>query len=136
MSDIGRTESVRSTSDRSAKPRYARLPLEVLRNTELSWRARVVYAELSANIFQGSVARIGLRLIGQRLGCGRDAVARAIAELETAKLVTVERSVKSRSWYVLASPVFGQKQKAGAKEVVSCPRGHKQMVSVPREEIA
>lgn len=136
MSDIGRTDSVRTRSDRSAKPRYARLPLEVLRNSKLSWRARVVYAELSANIFQGSVARIGLRLIGQRLGCGRDAVSRAIAELERAEIVIVERNTKSRSWYVLTSPVFGQKPRAGVKEVVSCPRGHKQMVSVPREEIA
>lgn len=116
--------------------RYARIPMDVLESKSLSDKAKLVYAYMAAWVFEGSVVRIGQRRISEVLGMSRTTVARKISELASAGFIfarTVQRG--QRSYYSLASPVFGQKQ--GKKTVIrSSPRGDRRMVSVAKEDVA
>lgn len=132
MSHLGGTDSVPKLRDRL---RYTRTPLTVLRDARLSLLARVVYGELAANVFQGSVANIGLRLVAERIGASKSSVARAVRELETAGHLVPTGEEKRRTYYTLTSPVFGQKQ-GRMTEVVSSPSGGKRYASIAKEEVA
>lgn len=96
-----------------------------------------MYGFLSLDVYQGNIARVGMRLIGRLLDMSPMTVKRRIDELAHAGHIE-RHPIKNghRAYYMLTSPVFAQKQRAGTKEVVSCPRGHRRMVSIPDEEIA
>lgn len=116
------------------RPRYARLPEEVLRDSTISAAAKVVYAELAMAVWQGSVARIGNRLIGERLGMSQMAVSRAIRELEGAGHLSKASERGQRGIWVLHSKVFGQKQ-GKVRDVIVRPNGTKVMASVERTKV-
>ena len=108
--------------------RYARLPISILHDKDLSAFSRCIYAELAMAVWQGTVASIGQRLIANRLGFSKNTVTAGIRELEARGHITIKRSGKQRYFYHLESPVFGKKQRAldegavVAEELVSFPR--------------
>lgn len=88
---------------------------------------------LALSVYQTNTASTGMREMGRVLQKSAATVKRRIDELISAGHIQ-RAPVKAgqRAWYVLTSPVFGQKQRVKT-EVVSCPRGYRRMVS---EEIA
>jgi hypothetical protein len=129
------SKSAPQTGSKSA-PRYARLPLTVLRDSELLPVARLVYCELALWVFQGATCSIGQRAIAERLGIARNTVADALEQLEQRGHVELNRTTHGRrAMYILTSPVFGQKQ-GRATEVVSAPSGGRRYASVVVEEVA
>lgn len=115
---------------------YGRIPREVLADRSLSAEAKVVYACLALTTFQGSVAYIGQRLIGEILGCSQASVSRRLRELERAGHIKQNDVGRGRrSFWELTSQVFGQKQ-GRETVVVSAPRGGRRYASVNREEVA
>lgn len=117
--------------------RYARLPLDVLLDARLSARALRIYGILAAHAFQGSVAYIGQRFIGELVGCSAATAGRELKRLEEFGFVNrSECESGQRLHWVLTSSVFGKKQRAGVEEVVSAPSGGKRFASVRREEVA
>lgn len=115
---------------------YARIPREVLIDETVSSDAKIVYAVLAMSTFQGAVAYVGQRLIGQTLGISQSTVSRRLAELEGAGHIRQAPDTRGkRAHWELLSPVFGQKQ--GRKtEVVSAPSGGRRYASVNVEEVA
>lgn len=109
--------------------RFARTPEAVLCDVELSPWARCVYGYLAMQVWQGAVAKVGLRRIGTKLGFHRDTVSKAIEELAERGHLKVMGAGKARRSYLLVSPVFSQKQ-GQETVVVSAPSGARRMVSV------
>lgn len=113
-----------------SEPRYARLPLSVLRDPELSPVARIVYCELALWVFQGATCSLGQRAIAERLGLARNTVADGLEQLEQRGHIEFNRSSHGRrAMYILTSPVFSQKQ-GRVTEVVSAPSGGRRYASV------
>lgn len=121
---------------KTTAPRYARIPKEVLHDKRLSFSARLVYAELALWVFQGTVASVGVRKIGERLGMAEKTVRMSLSELEAAGLIKRCTGKKGeRGVYHLESAVFGQKQ--GKKtEVVRGASGGPRFASVAVEDVA
>jgi hypothetical protein len=107
---------------------WNRIPDSVLHDPRLSFAAKCVYGVLAGSVHQGTVARIGQRLIAARLGCHQETVSSAIQELAQWRHVVVTKFGKQRYSYHLTSDVFGQKQRAldageaTVEELVSSPR--------------
>lgn len=115
---------------------YARIPREVLIDARVSSDAKIVYGILAMATFQGSVAYVGQRLIGQTLNISQSSVSRRLAELERAGHIRQAPDTRGkRAHWELLSPVFGQKQ-GRETVVVSSPKGGKRYASVDREEVA
>lgn len=111
--------------------RYARVPFDVLADKRISARAVRVYAVIAGSAWQGNFAQVGKRRLSELAACSERLAVAAVKELVNAG--HIERSqVKrgQRAGYLLTSPVFGQKQRDGVKEIVSSPRGGRRMVSV------
>lgn len=89
---------------------------------ELSPEAKCVYAFLASAVWQGSTAAVGQRLISSRIGIRQQTVGLAIQELKQRGHMEVRGEGNERRFYILNSPVFGQKQ--GKEDViVSSPTG-------------
>ena len=127
---------------RKNKLRYARISEEVLHDERLSPIAKLVYAELALWAFHGNVARRGQRAIADAVNVRQATVSEALQqlkvcghieiandELEKREIITQSQAKHQRGRYVLVSPVFASKQRAGVKEIVSSPRGYRRMVS-------
>lgn len=115
---------------------YARIPREVLTDLAVSSDAKIVYAVLAMSTFQGSVAYVGQRRVGEILGMSQSTVSRRLAELERAgHIVQASAERGKRSHWELTSLVFGQKQ-GRETVVVSAPSGGKRYASVRIEEVA
>lgn len=111
---------------------YARIPLTVIADSQLSRLDIMVYAAISSPVFQGNVANIGSRRIAEIARTTQRMVLKSIRKLvDAGHLAIAESKGKGyRSMYILTSPVFGQKQ--GKVNVVrSTPRG-KRLVSVEK----
>ena len=122
MSETVSGQSVSPKMKRSPKW-YGRIPADVLLDESLSSDAVRVYGILALWVFQGDVAYIGMREIGRLSGLSPATVMRRVKELAAAKYIEVRKAeTGKRSWYVMTSPVFGQKQRAGVEELVSAPR--------------
>jgi hypothetical protein len=129
-------KSPRFPVEKSRHSGYARLPREVLTDTMLGHAAVRVYGFLSLGVGQGSVARVGQRLIASKTGMDRGTVAAGIAELVSRGYITVAAAKRGcRQGYVLNSGVFGQKQ-GKYTEVVSAPSGGRRFASVNVAEVA
>lgn len=111
--------------------RYARLPLEVLGDKRLKRVDVCVYAAIATVVWQGNVAKTGIRAVAEVAGCSKRIAAGSVQRLaEFGHIQVSENGRGMRASYVLTSPVFGQKQ--GKVDVVrSTPRG-KRLVSVKR----
>ncbi len=133
MSETVSSKSVSSKVKRSAKW-YGRVPASVSLDLSISSDAVRVYSLLALSVYQGSVARVGMRQIGQIMGKSAATIKRRIDELVNAGHIKANAGkLGERAYYELLSPVFGQKQ--GRHDViVSSPRG-KRLVSV-EEKIA
>lgn len=129
-------KSPRFVAEKSRHSGYARLPREVLTDTEIGSAAVRVYGILSLGVQQGAVARVGQRLIASKTGMDRGTVATAIEQLVSRGHVTIAAARRgSRQGYVLNSLVFSQKQ-GKVTEVVSSPSGGRRFASINVEEVA
>lgn len=83
------------------------MPASVIRDKELSFAARVVFAELALWTGPGrnSVTR-GQRVIAQAIGAHVETVNRALHELEEHRHIEIQGAGQSRRRYKLLSPVY------------------------------
>lgn len=126
------------------KPRFSRVPAEVWMDPEATGSDLRVYCALAAGTYHGNICRASLAELAELCNTTRQVVLRSIKRLVASGHVRLPESYKERraGWYMLASPVFGQKQ--GKEDViVSSPRGqryvsmdHDRHGMVPREEVA
>ncbi len=87
--------------------RYAKVPMQVLTDTTISPRARVVYAFMAGCAFDGPRVRVGQRLIAEAVGFSLGSVNYSIQELARAgHLEPILGPSGKRSAYDLKSPVF------------------------------
>jgi len=112
---------------------YARLPREVIGDPELKLLDIRVYCMLAGSVWQGNTARIGTRLLASYVRASRRLVVESLQRLE--KRGHLEKAARhgQRQMYVLTSPVFGQKQRAGMEEVISSPSRTPRLASVRRD---
>lgn len=115
---------------------FSRVPRSVLYDKTLSASARVVYACIAGYVWQGNTASLGHRKIARDLGISPTTALSAFDELQVAKHLLVRSGPKHRGIYILTSPVFASKQRAGEREIGIGPSGNKRLVSVPRARIA
>jgi hypothetical protein len=110
---------------------YARLPREVVCDPELKLLDIRVYCMLAGSVWQGAAARMGTRLLAVHTGASRRLVVDSLRRLETrGHLQKAAGRRGQRQIYVLTSPVFGQKQRAGIEEVISSPSRTPRLASV------
>jgi hypothetical protein len=115
---------------------YARVPREVVCDSNLKFLDVRVYSVLSGDVWQGTTATIGTRLIADYLQASRRLVIESLCRLEQrGHIAKARRRRGKRAMYVLLSPVFGQKQRHGAEEKAMGPSGPR-LVSVPKKENA
>lgn len=133
MSETVLSKSVSSKVKRS-DGWYGRVPASVSLDLSISSDAVRVYSLLALSVYQGSVARVGMRQMGQIIGKSAATVKRRIDELIRAGHIKAKEAKSGqRAYYELLSPVFGQRQ--GKQDVVvSSPKG-KRLASV-EEKVA
>jgi hypothetical protein len=125
-------QKVYGKSDQGEAEKYARMPESVLFDEGLSVTARCVYAVLARYVYQGATVKIGQRRIAKLLGVHVETVNVAIHELEDREHIAIRGEGKARRLYHLSSFVFGQKQRAGAEEVISSPSRMRRFASMRR----
>lgn len=89
-----------------------------------------VYCMLAGSVRQGNTARIGTRLLAVYVGASRRLVVESLQRLERQGHLHKAARHGQRQMYVLTSPVFGQKQRAGIEEVISSPSRTPRLASV------
>lgn len=115
--------------ERNTLPRYARIPWDLLTNAKVSSDAKIVFAVLAGHAFQGNVAYIGQRRIAELSGFSPSKVNRLMKTIIPSYIDVKLDGPGRRSFYVLKSPVFGQRQ--GKEDVIiSSPSGGKRLASV------
>lgn len=117
--------------------RYGKSPGDVLTDKNLSDKGARLFGILAMHAFEGGSASIGVRRLAELLPrSSKSEIHRRIKELEGSGHLTIKRGTNGqRSFYVLNSPVFGQKQ--GKETIIrSLPSGAKRMVSVAAEDVA
>jgi hypothetical protein len=115
--------------------RYARVPRQVYADPRLEARGVRIYCVLASACWQGSVAQVGKRLIATEACCAECTVISSLRKLEAAGHTQKQpgRRRGHRAMYVLLSPVFGQKQRAGVEEVISGPDGRRSLATVRKD---
>jgi hypothetical protein len=101
--------------------KYARIPDSVLFDADLSITAKCVYAVIARYVFQGNTAKLGQRLIAQKVSASKNTVNGAIRELSGRGFIAITGEGKARRIYTLSSKVFGQKQRSGVEEIICEP---------------
>jgi hypothetical protein len=119
-----------------ARSQYARLPREVSGDRRLKHRDTRVYAVLARSCWQGNVAQVGKREIAKMTPCAERLVVESLRRLEATGHIQRQpgRRRGQRGRYILLSPIFGQKQRAGLEEVIVTPKGRRRLVSVRKEQ--
>lgn len=114
---------------------YARTPLEVYTDPRLSAYAVRVYCVLAGTLRETSNASIGIRRIAQLAAMSKSRAQDSIEELlACGHVATPEVDPGRRSVYVLASPVFGQKQ--GKVQVVRVAKSGGKILTSVGDKIA
>lgn len=126
-----RVKSEELNASLSEKPRYVRIPYEVGTDPRLTASDVRVYFALASAVWQGNTCTLGNEWIAAMTHICARQVRKSIKKLcEVKYLQMAPRRRGQRAVYILASPVFGQKQ--GKVNVVrSSPRG-KRLVSVEK----
>jgi len=116
--------------------RFSKIPRSVSSDRRLNARDKSVYGALAGFCFQGSVAKVGKRLLSRLAGCAERLVIDSLKKLEITGHIqkAPDRRRGQRAWYILTSPVFGQKQRAGVDEVAIIPGGQPRLVSVKKDQ--
>lgn len=131
----GETVSVSIREKHSS--RYGRIPKDLLCDKRVSAEAVRIFGCLALWVFQGNVARRGMRELGDEVGLSAATVYRRIKELQTFGYLEIGDTVRGqRAFYVLNSMIFGKKQRAGVEELVSAPSGHRRLATVRVEKTA
>jgi hypothetical protein len=117
-----------------SRAHYSRVPREVASDRRLKHRDVRVYAVLSSFCWQGNVSQVGRRLIAKLAPCVPRKVPDSLRRLESAGHIQIQPGRRGqRAMYILLSPVFGQKQRAGVDEIISTPNGNARLVSVRKD---
>jgi predicted transcriptional regulator len=112
---------------------YARVPWEVVCDRRLKPLDIRVYCMISGPTFQATTARVGTRRIADCVHASRRLVIGSIRRLEDCGHIKRGRETRGkREMYIVTSGVFGQKQRAGIKEVISRPSRTPRLASVRR----
>jgi len=110
---------------------YARLPREGIGDPELKLLDMRVYGMLAGSVWQGNTARIGTRLLAGYVRASRRLVVKSLQRLERRGHIEKAAARRGqRQMYVLLSPIFGRKQRAGFEEVISSPSRSPRLASV------
>ena len=125
-------KSAQKAVGKSDHKRYARIPKAVLLDKELSLSSRCVYAYLAMWVFEGNVARIGLRKIARELGIHYETAQIAMQELKNKGHITIRGKDNERRFYVLHSGVYGKKTADSVRNIGKGPSGNMRIVSLPR----
>ena len=113
---------------------YARVPREIVCDPRLQPLDIRVYCMLAGAVWQGTTAKIGTRLIAENIGASRRLVIQSLRRLrELGHIQTMGVRRGKRELYVLTSPIFGQKQRAGVEEIISSPSRTPRLASVRRD---
>lgn len=113
---------------------FARVPATVALDPALSSDAVRVFSLISLDVYEGRVARVGMRQMGRILGVSAATIMRRVKELLAAGHLRMSTEKGKRAFYEATSPVFGQKQ-GKRTVVVSSPKGRR-YTSVDIEEVA
>jgi hypothetical protein len=118
------------------RSKFARVPREVSGDRRLKHRDVRIYGVLAGFCWQGSVAKVGKRLLSRLARCAERLVIDSLKKLEITGHIqkAPDRRRGQRAWYILTSPVFGQKQRAGVDEVAIIPGGRPRLVSVRKDQ--
>ncbi len=114
---------------------WARVPASVALDPAISSDAVRVYTLISLDVYEGRVARVGMRQMGKILDVSAATIMRRVKELLAAGHIRMRTEAGRRAFYEVTSPVFGQKQ-GRETVVVSSPRGGRRFASIDREEVA
>ena len=136
MSETVSSKSVTAKVKRS--PRWhGRIPATVLMDPELDSLAVRIFGILALNVWQGNQSYIGQRLVAELCGVSAPTVMRRLRKLEARGHVKAQKCGDGkRSYYMLASEVFGQKQRDNEKTLVSSPDGKRLRLATVRMEVA
>ena len=133
MSETVRKKSVSFKVKRSARW-YGRVPASVSLDLSVSSDAVRIYSLLALSVYQGNIARVGMRQLGKIIGKSAATVKRRIVELVKAGHLKPNTGKSGeRAFYELTSPVFGQKQRSGVTEVVSSPSRGRRYASLGKD---
>ncbi len=137
MSETVSAKSVAAKMKRSAIW-YGRVPASVSLDMSISSDAARVYSILSLNTYQGNTSALGMRQLGKLMKKSAATMMRRVDELIKAGHLKVSETEANgrRAIYVFTDPCFGQKQRAGMKEVSTGPSGGQRLVSYPKERTA
>jgi hypothetical protein len=124
------------TGEPLSSEHYSRIPRKVSGDRRLKHRDRCVYAVLAGFCWQGNTARVGKRLIARLAHCAERLVIDSLRRLESTGHICKDPRWRpgQRMTYLLASSVFGQKQRAGVEEAVTPPGGQPRLVTVRKDQ--
>jgi len=113
---------------------YGKVPLNINSDKRLNGTDIRVFAGIAHHVFQGNVCRESYSVIAAASGVSRQQVTRAVANLlKSGYLLPYEgNQERHRQWFVLPSPVFGQKQRS----LNSGESSEEHLVSGPRKRLA
>jgi len=110
---------------------YARIPLSILCNPDLTGADKMVYATVAVFVWQGSVCRESLSDLANVASLSKRQVMASIKRLCERGLMKRDGSERSVATILLVSPVFGKKQRSGeVEEVISSPSRGRRLASV------
>lgn len=124
-------QKVTKVAGKTGQIHYSRVPDSVLHDGALSCTSRCIFAVLAGAAYQGSTAKIGHRRIATKLGINRETVGDGLQELRARGHIVIIGEGRARRSYLLTSPLFGSKQRAGVKEIGIGPSGTPRLVSAP-----
>jgi DNA-binding MarR family transcriptional regulator len=114
--------------------RFARIPTEVSTDHRLVARDVRVYEAISMSSWNGPVVEIGKRLLARRARCAERLVLKSLRSLEAAGHIEKQpRKRGQRARYVLLSPVFAQKQRSSAEEILDSGDGQSTWPAVRKD---
>lgn len=115
---------------------HGRTPANALLSQDLSDFAKVVFGIMSLKVFHGNISTMGMRKLAQLCRTSKSRVHRAIAELAAeGHIAPAPKNRGQRGCYVLTSPVFGAKDRAGDVEEVIVSGPGRRQVAVSRKGV-
>lgn len=116
---------------------YARVPVTVLGDDRLTAADKLVYAGLACHAWAGNSASVGTARLCALLGVSRPTVLAAMKRLSACgHLAKAPGAPGRRAVFLLASPVFAQKQGEMDQVHSGSPSGVPRLVSVKRRKPA
>ena len=114
--------------------RFYKLPRDLAGRRDVSLAAKVVYAIIKDHIGKNGHCWPGVRRLGEMAGIGRNAVMRAVATLEEANLLTVERRGNGKANHYRIASESGPETGTVPDEKASLEEGRSGMSKRPQND--